>query len=214
MRITSLKIERFGVWEGLSLPKVSRGINVFYGPNEAGKTTLMQFIRACLYGGADEERARYIQMALDGKTRRGEKAGFGEKRFGETSGTAESTATAELKRILDGERRKDADAETKLDAETAARDAARAWIGGAATVSSEFGDHRLERRYIKRDAGWQSSIERKSGFLAAEGLINWSGRFYPLPGKKIAESLIVVGPDGTRVGDYFAKSLTCNLDES
>ena len=211
MRITSLKIERFGVWEGLSLPKVSRGINVFYGPNEAGKTTLMQFIRACLYGGADEERARYIQMALDGKTRRGEKAGFGAKRFEEAS---ETSASAELKRILDGERRKDADAETKLDAETAARDAARAWIGGAATVSSEFGDHRLERRYVKRDAGWQSAIERKSGFLAAEGLINWSGRFYPLPGKKIAESLVVVGPDGTRVGDYFAKTLTCNLDES
>ncbi|MBR4834873.1 MAG: AAA family ATPase [Thermoguttaceae bacterium] len=211
MRITSLKIERFGVWEGLSLPKVSRGINVFYGPNEAGKTTLMQFIRTCLYGGADEERARYIQMALDGKTRRGEKPGFGEKRFDEAM---ETSASAELKRILDGERRKDGDAETKLDAETAARDAARAWIGGAATVSSEFGDHRLERRYVKRDAGWQSAIERKSGFLAAEGLINWSGRFYPLPGKKIAESLVVVGPDGTRVGDYFAKSLTCNLDES
>ncbi len=214
MRITSLKIERFGVWEGLSLPKVSRGINVFYGPNEAGKTTLMQFIRACLYGGADEERARYIQMALDGKTRRGEKAGFGSKRFEETTNAAETSASAELKRILDGERRKDADAETKLDAETAARDAARAWIGGAATVSSEFGDHRLERRYVKRDAGWQSAIERKSGFLASEGLINWSGRFYPLPGKKIAESLVVVGPDGTRVGDYFAKSLTCNLDEA
>ncbi len=211
MRITSLKIERFGVWEGLSLPKVSRGVNVFYGPNEAGKTTLMQFIRACLYGGADEERARYIQMALDGKTRRGEKAGFGDKRF---DGASETSASAELKRILDGERRKDADAEAKLDAETAARDAARAWIGGAATVSSEFGDHRLERRYVKRDAGWQSAIERKSGFLAAEGLINWSGRFYPLPGKKIAESLVVVGPDGTRVGDYFAKSLTCNLDEA
>lgn len=211
MRITSLKIERFGVWEGLSLPKVSRGINVFYGPNEAGKTTLMQFIRACLYGGADEERARYIQMALDGKTRRGEKAGFGAKRFEEAS---ETSASAELKRILDGERRKDSDAETKLDAETAARDAARAWIGGSATVSSEFGDHRLERRYVKRDAGWQSAIERKSGFLASEGLINWSGRFYPLPGKKIAESLVVVGPDGTRVGDYFAKTLTCNLDES
>ena len=214
MRITSLKIERFGVWEGLSLPKVSRGINVFYGPNEAGKTTLMQFIRACLYGGADEERARYIQMALDGKTRRGEKAGFGTKRFEETANASETSASAELKRILDGERRKDADAETKLDAETAARDAARAWIGGAATVSSEFGDHRLERRYVKRDAGWQSAIERKSGFLASEGLINWSGRFYPLPGKKIAESLVVVGPDGTRVGDYFAKSLTCNLDEA
>lgn len=211
MRITSLKIERFGVWEGLSLPKVSRGINVFYGPNEAGKTTLMQFIRTCLYGGADEERARYIRMALDGKTRRGEKPGFGEKRFGETS---ETSASAELKRILDGERRGDGDAETKLDAESAARDAARAWIGGAATVSSEFGEHRLERRYVKRDAGWQSTIERRSGFLAAEGLINWSGRFYPLPGKKIAESLVVVGPDGTRVGDYFAKSLTCNLDEA
>ena len=62
MRITSLRIERFGVWENLNLPKISRGLNVFFGPNEAGKTTLMQFIRTCLYGGGDEDRARYIQM--------------------------------------------------------------------------------------------------------------------------------------------------------
>ena len=45
MKITSLRIERFGVWEDLNLPKISRGLNVFFGPNEAGKTTLMQFIR-------------------------------------------------------------------------------------------------------------------------------------------------------------------------
>ena len=55
MKITSLKIERFGVWEDLNLPKISRGLNVFFGPNEAGKTTLMQFIRTCLYGGGDED---------------------------------------------------------------------------------------------------------------------------------------------------------------
>ena len=62
--------------------------------------------------------------------------------------------------------------------------------------------------------GYQSPIERKAGFVVSDGLLNWSGRFYSLPGQKIAESLIITGPDGTRVGDYLAKSLTCNLDES
>ena len=75
MKITSLRIERFGVWENLNLPKLSRGLNVFFGPNEAGKTTLMQFIRTCLYGGGDEDRARYIQMALDGRRRRERRGG-------------------------------------------------------------------------------------------------------------------------------------------
>ncbi|MBQ2038018.1 MAG: AAA family ATPase, partial [Thermoguttaceae bacterium] len=75
MKITSLKIERFGVWEDLNLPKISRGLNVFFGPNEAGKTTLMQFIRTCLYGGGDEDRARYIQMSLDGRRRRERRSG-------------------------------------------------------------------------------------------------------------------------------------------
>ncbi|MFG0333601.1 MAG: AAA family ATPase, partial [Maioricimonas sp. JB049] len=50
MRITDLEIERFGVWRDLSLPLAGEGISVFYGPNEAGKSTLMRFIRGILYG--------------------------------------------------------------------------------------------------------------------------------------------------------------------
>ena len=57
MKITSLEIERFGLWSGLTLPELSDGINVFYGANEAGKSTLMEFIRATLYGfGGDRQR--------------------------------------------------------------------------------------------------------------------------------------------------------------
>ena len=50
MRITDLEIDRFGVWRDLSLPLAEDGISVFYGPNEAGKSTLMRFIRGILYG--------------------------------------------------------------------------------------------------------------------------------------------------------------------
>ncbi len=199
MRITSLNIGRFGVWEDLNLPKISRGLNVFFGPNEAGKTTLMQFIRTCLYGGADAERARYIQMSLDGRRRRERNA----PAFDVLDATPKSIgATSE------------SDGAKESSTVSASPDAARTWIGGAATVTSDFGDHRLERRYIRCDSSYRSTLSRKSGFLVSEGLINWSGRFYALPGLKIAESLVVVGPDGTRVGDYMAKSLTCNLDES
>ena len=61
MKITSLEIERFGLWSGLTLPELSDGINVFYGANEAGKSTLMEFIRAALYGFGNE-RQRFVRL--------------------------------------------------------------------------------------------------------------------------------------------------------
>ncbi|MDR2438966.1 MAG: AAA family ATPase [Planctomycetaceae bacterium] len=60
MKITSFEIERFGLWSGLKVPKLSGGINVFYGANEAGKSTLMEFVRAELYGFGGERR-RYAR---------------------------------------------------------------------------------------------------------------------------------------------------------
>ncbi|MDR0338405.1 MAG: AAA family ATPase [Planctomycetaceae bacterium] len=60
MKITSFEIERFGLWSGLTVPKLSGGINVFYGANEAGKSTLMEFVRAELYGFGNERR-RYAR---------------------------------------------------------------------------------------------------------------------------------------------------------
>ena len=60
MKITGLKIDGFGVWSGLALDELSPELNVFYGPNETGKTTLMQFVRSLLYGFSPERRARYV----------------------------------------------------------------------------------------------------------------------------------------------------------
>lgn len=50
MRMTDIQVERFGVWRDLHLPLPQAGLNILYGPNEAGKSTLMRFVRAMLYG--------------------------------------------------------------------------------------------------------------------------------------------------------------------
>ena len=73
MKITSLEIERFGLWAGLTLPELSEGINVFYGANETGKSTLLEFIRAILYGFG-RDRHRFIREP--GKTNQSRNAEF------------------------------------------------------------------------------------------------------------------------------------------
>ena len=60
MRITQLRIDRFGVWSGLEVDQLTAPIVVFYGENEAGKTTLMQFVRTVLYGFSAARRERYV----------------------------------------------------------------------------------------------------------------------------------------------------------
>ncbi len=55
MRISELHIKRFGVWSDLQLKLSGSPISVFYGPNEAGKSTLMRFIRSMLYGYQPED---------------------------------------------------------------------------------------------------------------------------------------------------------------
>jgi uncharacterized protein YhaN len=56
VKITDVKIDGFGIWSDLTIDQVGEHLTVFYGPNEAGKTTLMQFIRAVLYGYSGERR--------------------------------------------------------------------------------------------------------------------------------------------------------------
>src|SRR5690606_4611430 len=79
MRITDINIDRFGVWRDLSLPLNAEGVTVFYGPNEAGKSTLMRFVRGTLYGfnpdgarvtrhGHSTEGKGTLRIAHDGKT--------------------------------------------------------------------------------------------------------------------------------------------------
>ena len=56
MRITGIEIERFGVWQNYKQALNRNGLTVFYGPNEAGKTTLLRFIRGLLYGYPPDEQ--------------------------------------------------------------------------------------------------------------------------------------------------------------
>ena len=60
MKVKDIQIDGFGVWTGLSVDSLPEGMTLFYGPNEAGKTTLMQFLRAMLYGFTDERREKYL----------------------------------------------------------------------------------------------------------------------------------------------------------
>lgn len=66
MYISSLKIERFGVWADLRLNGFSEGLNVIYGPNGSGKTTVVRFIGATLYGVGDDVRSRYLPTGVNG----------------------------------------------------------------------------------------------------------------------------------------------------
>jgi uncharacterized protein YhaN len=65
MKITDLEIDGFGVWHNLKQTNLSRRVTTFYGANEAGKTTVMQFIRSVMYGMTPSRRKRYLPP-LDG----------------------------------------------------------------------------------------------------------------------------------------------------
>src|SRR4029078_8052469 len=67
MKITDLKIDGFGVWNDLTLRGLSPELTVFYGPNEAGKSTLMQFMRSILYGVTPTRREKYLPPVVGGR---------------------------------------------------------------------------------------------------------------------------------------------------
>ena len=63
MKLTDVQLDAFGVWHDLRLRELSPQCTVFYGPNEAGKTTVLQFVRGVLYGFSAAGRARYLTTA-------------------------------------------------------------------------------------------------------------------------------------------------------
>jgi uncharacterized protein YhaN len=67
MKITDIKIDGFGVWHDLVLRGISPEVTVFFGPNEAGKSTLMQFLRSVLYGVSPSRRERYLPPLVGGR---------------------------------------------------------------------------------------------------------------------------------------------------
>lgn len=66
MKIKDIQIDGFGVWTGLAVDSLPPGMTLFYGPNEAGKTTLMQFLRAVFYGFTESRRERYVPPVYGG----------------------------------------------------------------------------------------------------------------------------------------------------
>ena len=66
MKLLALEVEGFGVWNGLRFQRMSEGLNVVYGPNEAGKSTVLHFIRSALYGFSPERR-RYLPPKHGGR---------------------------------------------------------------------------------------------------------------------------------------------------
>src|SRR5215468_4955493 len=50
MRIESIHIAGFGVWNDKTWGPIGPGLNVFHGPNETGKSTFMAFIRSMFFG--------------------------------------------------------------------------------------------------------------------------------------------------------------------
>lgn len=63
MRIKRLSITAFGATRNLDFAELDPALTVVYGTNEAGKTTLMNFVRSMLYGFDGARRHRYVPPA-------------------------------------------------------------------------------------------------------------------------------------------------------
>ena len=50
MEIREMQIDGFGIFSAKKVKGMSSGLNIIYGPNEFGKTTLLEFIRCMLFG--------------------------------------------------------------------------------------------------------------------------------------------------------------------
>ena len=66
MKISDIQVDGFGVWKGLTVESLSDNVTVFFGQNEAGKTTLMQFVRAMMFGYSADRREKYLPPVYGG----------------------------------------------------------------------------------------------------------------------------------------------------
>ncbi len=67
MRITEIAIDSFGHWKGLRIPNLSDPVTVIHGPNEAGKSTILQLVRAVLYGFSARRHGRFVPPLHEGR---------------------------------------------------------------------------------------------------------------------------------------------------
>ena len=66
MRITGVHIDGFGRFADCSFGPLDRPVTVLYGPNEAGKSTLLEFVRRVLFGFPSGQRRVNLYPPLSG----------------------------------------------------------------------------------------------------------------------------------------------------
>ncbi|MBI2833155.1 MAG: AAA family ATPase [Acidobacteria bacterium] len=59
MRLNGWHIDGFGIFRDYQVKNLGGGLTVFFGPNEAGKSTLLAFIRGVLFGFGNARNPRY-----------------------------------------------------------------------------------------------------------------------------------------------------------
>jgi len=64
VKLVGIEIDRFGIWEDTRIGRFGPKLNVIFGPNEAGKTTIVAFIRSVLFG-LDGDSRRYLDLRGD-----------------------------------------------------------------------------------------------------------------------------------------------------
>ena len=68
MRITGIRVDGYGVFSGLEIDELPAGLTVVVGSNEAGKSTLLDFVRGVLFGFPDRRsRASYHEPLRGGR---------------------------------------------------------------------------------------------------------------------------------------------------
>ena len=63
MRLTDLYLDGFGHFHEQVFGPIAKRVTVFYGPNEAGKSTLLAFVRAVLFGFPTQHRRHYPPLS-------------------------------------------------------------------------------------------------------------------------------------------------------
>ena len=67
MRLNELHIDGFGHFHQHTIAPLHRDVTVLYGPNEAGKSTLLAFIRTILFGFPSRRRNQYYPPLAGGR---------------------------------------------------------------------------------------------------------------------------------------------------
>ena len=67
MRLEEFHLEGFGHFHQHTVGPLDRNVNVLYGPNEAGKSTLLAFVRAVLFGFPQRGRNQYYPPLAGGR---------------------------------------------------------------------------------------------------------------------------------------------------